>query len=85
MNKGKSHYQFVKKGLFIPRPGYLKSFQIQDEKIMKSLNSKNPKLNKKQTKKKIFLRKSILLKKKYYLCQREIRLFFKNIGYLASY
>lgn len=66
MNKGKSHYQFVKKGLFIPRPGYLKSFQIQDEKIMKSLNSKNPKLNKKQTNKKrfIFLRKSILLKKK---------------------
>lgn len=65
MNKGKSHYQFVKKGLFIPRPGYLKSFQIQDEKIMKSLNSKNPKLNKKQTKKKIyFSQKKYFIKKK---------------------
>jgi len=65
LNKGKSHYQFVKKGLFIPRPGYLKSFQIQDEKIMKSLNSKNPKLNKKQTKKKIyFSQKKYFIKKK---------------------
>lgn len=78
MNKGKSHYQFVKKGLFIPRPGYLKSFQIQDEKIMKSLNSKNPKLNKKQTKKKIFLRKSILLKKNTICAKEKLDYFLKT-------
>lgn len=61
MNEGNSHYQFVKKGLFIPRPGSLKSYQIQDEIIIKSLNSKNPKLNEKQKKKSDFSQKKYFL------------------------
>lgn len=66
MNKENSHYQFVKKGLFIPRPGYLKSFQIQDEIIMKPLNSKNPKLNKKR-------KKSDFSQKKYFLSKTKTK------------